>query len=61
MPSQYLMYQIEYNHRGSSVPYFSGPGGVTSPNGVNVGANGGYVPNLVTSEDRINLACELEI
>jgi hypothetical protein len=61
MPSQYLMWQIEYNHRGSSVPYFNGPGGVTSPNGVNVGANGGYVPNLVTSEDRINLACELEI
>ncbi len=61
MPSQYLMYQIEFNHRGSSVPYFAGPGGITSPNGVNVGATGGYVPNLVTSEDRINVACELEI
>ena len=33
MPSQYITYRLEYNHRASNVPYFSGPGGVTPPGG----------------------------
>src|SRR5262249_48592591 len=29
MPSQYITFRWEYNHRAASVPYFSGPGGIT--------------------------------
>jgi opacity protein-like surface antigen len=33
MPSQYLTYGLEWSYRASSVPYFAGHGGVTSPDG----------------------------
>jgi hypothetical protein len=56
MPSQYITYRLEYNHRASNVPYFSGPGGVTPPGG-NTGAPGsvvaGWSPDLRYSENRI--------
>ena len=56
MPSQYITWRIEYNHRAADVPYFSGPGGVTPPGG-NTGAPGslvpGWAPDLVKSENRI--------
>ena len=31
MPSQYITFRWEYNHRAANVPYFSGSGGVTPP------------------------------
>ncbi len=56
MPSQYITFRMEYNHRAASVPYFSGPGGVTPPGG-NTGAPGsvvsGWSPDLVKSENRM--------
>jgi hypothetical protein len=56
MPSQYITYRLEYNHRASNVPYFSGPGGVTPPGG-NTGAPGsvveGWSPDLRYSENRM--------
>jgi hypothetical protein len=56
MPSQYITWRIEYNHRAADVPYFSGPGGVTPPGG-NTGAPGslvpGWAPDLVKSENRM--------
>ncbi len=56
MPSQYITWRIEYNHRAANVPYFSGPGGVTPPGG-NQGAPGsfvpGWAPDLRESENRI--------
>jgi hypothetical protein len=42
MPSQYITFRWEYNHRAANVPYFSGPGGVTPPGG-NQGAPGSLV------------------
>ena len=68
MPSQFVTFRVEYNHRAASVPYFSGPGGVTppgqgtTPSGTPtpVGAPGslvpGWTPDLRTYEDRINFA-----
>jgi hypothetical protein len=35
MPSQYITFRWEYNHRAANVPYFSGSGGVTPPGGNN--------------------------
>ncbi len=56
MPSQYITFRMEYNHRAANVPYFSGPGGVTPPGG-NTGALGslvpGWSPDLVKSENRM--------
>jgi hypothetical protein len=42
MPSQYITFRWEYNHRAANVPYFSGPGGVTPPGG-NTATPGGLV------------------
>src|SRR6201981_406177 len=45
MPSQYITFRWEYNHRHANVPYFSGPGGVTPPGG-NTGPPGSFVPGF---------------
>ena len=60
MPSQYITFRWEYNHRAANVPYFSGPGGVTPPGG-NTGTPATPVPNnwfpdLRKDENRLNLA-----
>ena len=59
MPSQYMTWRVEYNHRAASVPYFAGPGGVTPPGG-NTGAAGsmvpGFTPDLRRSENRMTAA-----
>lgn len=56
MPSQYVTFRMEYNHRATNVPYFSGPGGITPPGG-NTGAPGsvvpGFTPDLRNSENRM--------
>jgi len=72
MPSQYITFRWEYNHRAANVPYFSGSGGVTPPGGNN-GAPGTFVclsgfttcngsptntwfPDLRKTESRLNMA-----
>jgi hypothetical protein len=59
MPSQYITFRWEYNHRHANVPYFSGSGGVTPPGG-NTGAPAsfvpGFAPDLRNTEDRLNMA-----
>jgi putative OmpL-like beta-barrel porin-2 len=59
MPSQYITFRWEYNHRAANVPYFSGSGGITPPGG-NTGAPGsfvsGFAPDLRKREDRLNMA-----
>jgi hypothetical protein len=57
MPDELQTYDIEFNHRQSSVPYFAGHGGVTSPDGYNTTAvPAGWRPNLVQADTRIILA-----
>ena len=59
MPSQYITFRWENNHRAANVPYFSGSGGVTPPGG-NTGSPGyvvaGWSPDLRKTEDRLNMA-----
>jgi len=59
MPSQYITFRWEFNHRHSNVPYWSGPGGVTPPGG-NTGSPGstvdGWSPDLRHTEDRGTMA-----
>jgi len=59
-PSQWVTWHVEWTQRGSNVPYFSGPGGITPDvvpgTYVNVGPPGSYVPgftpDLVKQERR---------
>jgi hypothetical protein len=59
MPSQYITFRCEFDHRAANVPYFSGPGGVTPPGG-NTGPLGsrvkGFIPDLRKIENRFDLA-----
>ncbi|HKW31445.1 MAG TPA: outer membrane beta-barrel protein [Candidatus Acidoferrum sp.] len=43
MPKQYVTFRWEFTHRATSVPYWSGPGGVTPPVGNTFGAPGALV------------------
>jgi hypothetical protein len=69
MPSELITWRVELVHRESSVPYFAGPGGVTSPDGYKTGGvtnpdglittptpAGGFTPDLVKQETRVILA-----
>jgi Putative beta-barrel porin-2, OmpL-like. bbp2 len=59
MPSQFVTFRWEFDHRAANVPYFAGAGGVTPPGG-NTGPAGsivdGFTPDLVKAENRLNLA-----
>jgi hypothetical protein len=59
MPSQYITFRWEYDHRAANVPYFSGSGGITPPGG-NTGTPSvpvaNWVPDLRRSENRLNMA-----
>ena len=62
MPNQSIEFKMEYVHRHSSVPYFAGPGGVTSPTGyTTTPIPAGWAPDLRTYEDRIIVAIEFRL
>lgn len=57
MPNQSITIRFEYVHRYANVPYFAGPGGVTSPNGyTTTPLPPGWVPDLAHLEDRVIFA-----
>jgi len=59
MPSQYITFRWEFNHRHANVPYWSGPGGVTPPGGNNGNPGStipGWQPDLRHTEDRATMA-----
>lgn len=54
MPNQSITFRLECVHRESSVPYFAGHGGITSPSGyTTTQIPTGWKPDLVKSESRI--------
>ena len=62
MPSQYITFRWEFNHRHANVPYWNGPGGMTPPGGNNgnpgalVVINGTtWYPDLRYTEDRATM------
>lgn len=59
MPTRNLTFRLEFTHRWASVPYFTGPGGVT-PNGGNQGTPGsfvaGFAPDLQQAESQVTAA-----
>jgi len=59
MPSQFVTFRLEGNHRAANVPYFAGEGGMTPPGG-NVAPPGsvvpGWAPDLRKAENRVTAA-----
>jgi len=57
LPNSHIEFRLEYVHRESSVPYFAGHGGVTSPSGyTTTSLTPAWTPDLVKFEDRIIFA-----
>ncbi len=59
MPSQYITFRWEFNHRHANVPYWTGPGGITPPGGNNgdpAAIISGWQPDLRHTEDRATMA-----
>ncbi|HEV2399675.1 MAG TPA: outer membrane beta-barrel protein [Candidatus Sulfotelmatobacter sp.] len=59
MPSQYITFRWEFNHRHANVPYWNGPGGMTPPGGNNgnpAATVPGWFPDLRKTEDRATMA-----
>lgn len=57
MPNQSITFRIEFVHRESSVPYFAGSGGVTSPTGyTTTPLPDDWKPDLVKMENRLIFA-----
>jgi hypothetical protein len=57
IPNNHVSFRFECVHRESSVPYFAGRGGVTSPSGyTTTGITSNWSPDLVKSENRIIFA-----
>ncbi|HTA26860.1 MAG TPA: outer membrane beta-barrel protein [Bacteroidia bacterium] len=57
MPNQSIEFKLEVLHRQANVPYFAGPGGVTSPTGYTTTMlPQGWSPDLVRSENRVIVA-----
>ncbi|HTA82816.1 MAG TPA: outer membrane beta-barrel protein [Bacteroidia bacterium] len=57
MPKENVTWRVELVHREASVPYFNGPGGVTSPSGyTTTPIPPGWTPDLVKQETRIIVA-----
>jgi len=64
MPSPFLTWRMEYNHRAANVAYFAGRGGSTPPAG-NTGPAGsvvsGFTPDLRKRENRITFGLLLKL
>ncbi|HSY23628.1 MAG TPA: hypothetical protein VK841_15985, partial [Polyangiaceae bacterium] len=57
MPVEQVTYDLEFNHREASVPYFAGHGGVTSPDGyITTPIPSGWRPDLVKGDTRVIFA-----
>jgi hypothetical protein len=55
-PSPWMLLRLEYAHRWANQPFFSGPGGITGPNGqlpANPVAAASFSPDLRRQDDRI--------
>jgi hypothetical protein len=53
-PSPWLLTRLEYAHRWANQPLFTGPGGITGPDGVQTLAPApGFTPDLRRTDDRI--------
>lgn len=60
-PSPWILYRVEYMHRQASIPYFSGPGGITPPSGLSSSMGSAFSPDLRRSDDRVVINVTLRL
>lgn len=56
MPNDHVTFRFEYGYRNASVPYFTGSGGTTSPDGWIDTDPTGWRPDLTKTENRVTAA-----
>ena len=60
-PSPWLLVRLEYAHRAANIPYFSGRGGITGPNGLPAANPADFTPDLRNTDDRFILDVTLRL
>jgi hypothetical protein len=60
-PSPWLIVRAEYSHRQTSIPYLSGHGGISGPNGVAPATPGAFTPDLQRADNRVILNATLRL
>jgi len=62
MPSDFVTFRLEFDHRNANIPYFAGPGGTTSQTGFSTDPVAStWKPDLRKFENRIILAVNIRI
>jgi hypothetical protein len=61
MPNDHVTFRFEYGFRQSNVPYFTGPGGTTSPDGWSTTQTNGWRPDLRKNENRLLFAMDFRL
>lgn len=63
MPNDHMTFRLEYGYRNSSIPYFTGSGGTTSPSGWTNGPTGEvpWAADLKKDEHRITFAVNFRL
>jgi len=62
MPSDFVTFRLEFDHRNANIPYFAGPGGTTSQTGFSTDpVSSTWKPDLRKYENRIILAINFRI
>ncbi len=61
MPTDHITFRLEYGYRSSSLPYFAGQGGTTSPDGWIDTPTGNWRPDLVSNESRVTVAVSFRL
>ncbi len=61
LPSPWLILRAEFSHRQTSIPYLSGHGGITGPDGVPAANPSTFTPDLTTADNRIIVNATLRL
>ena len=61
MPNDHITFRFEYGYRKSSVPYFAGKGGTTSPDGWIDTPTTNWRPDLRKTENRVTVAANFRL
>jgi len=62
MPNDHVTFRIEYGYRNSSIPYFAGRGGTTSPTGwTNLPGELPWTADLQKEEHRVTFAVNFRL
>ncbi len=61
LPTPWVLFRIEYSHRESNQPYFSGHNGITGPTGIMAPFDPAFVPDFQKHDDRLIVNATLRL